>query len=567
MPLFRRKPLEPEQRTGLNVPKAISDAAEIAVYGPGSIPIRPLDQYGPLPLDDGANTKITSAATSALAKIKRKESDAVKSKESEAVKSNSESLTASAMLIGSPAPNPRALAPSAQEWQREALTAPQVNETVAFAASSIETMARHVRFNIEKMSANGVWVESADYNEVLISLRDDSLSQEGMIGSSVRYIFLAGEVYLSVYDGFLPHIVPLSPVEVNGNAVRRTSILGTTYDAASYSAKTIGAGPNTAPAGATYFSPAFLIRAWIPDDLDGKRAFSNMRAASGAIRELQLIDDLTVALLTSRISGAGILLIPDETSFGDDVDDTSSYLSKAITDVASLVVAEPSLPEAHVPIVVTAPSELIASWTILKLSQDTDEKLLTLRADAVKRVERAVDLPELVLNPGNANHWSLAASLEIASNYFVARAAQIVASALTIGLLVPVLPDEEIGTYRIGVVLTGLVSRARAVADALQLWDRGLISDSALREVVGYDDSDGPAKKELGARMFGKIAVAQPTTFGVEYLKSLGITVAIAPSSQAGGTPSGPTGTTQQARTGIDPATVPLPADTPAVQQ
>ena len=459
-------------------------------------------------------------------------------------------LVASAQVIDPNGDKPKSYAPSMQPWQHDALEAPQVNETAAFAASTVETMGRHVRFNIEKINESGVWEEhTKNYQEVLTVIRDDSLSQEGLAGSAVRLLFLAGEVYFSVYSGELPHLVALSPAEVNMNSVRRGSIMGKSYDANTYSSQTIGNIQSTD-------APDYLIRAWQPDDLDGKRAFSNMRSAASAIRELQLIDDLSAALLVSRISGAGILLVPDETAFEDDTDDTASYISKALTDVASIAIAEPSLPEAHVPIVITAPADLIKEWRLLEMNTATEEKLLQLRESANKRVERAVDLPELILDPASTNHWAMATTIEMASNYFVARAAQRVATALTVGLLMQALDTEDIGKYRIGIVLTGLVSRARAMADAIELYDRNLISDKALREIAGYDNSDAASTAEAALRTLTKLALAQPGTFGLALLQKLGIDIEIpvdAPAPDAGGQAIVPVG--QNPNSGNKPVT------------
>lgn len=427
-------------------------------------------------------------------------------------------LLASA-AVTEPSPQRRAVKSVArkgmQAWQRTALEAASTNETVSFAADTIETMARRIRFTVEEFT-EGTWVESKDYNDVLVMLRDDSLSHEGLIGRAARILFLAGEVDFGIYNlDQLGHTVVYSTTELNH---------GDRWPAGRYSLL-------------ANEKPSLMVHAWNPDDIDASLPHSSLRAASKALAEIDLIDKLLAALIVSRLSGAGLLLVPDEVTFGDEVDDTADYIMTSLTAVGGLMLAHPESPESHVPITMSVPSEMIEKFRLLRFNEQVDEQLSGMREAAVRRVERAIDLPELLINGDTANHFALASTLEAASNYFVARAARRVAEAMTIAVLTPALELSDIGRYRIGVNLTGLVSRARAIAEALQLYDRGLLSERALVETAGYDASDMADKDEQAARALRALAMAQPQAFGRALMAQLGLDVEV---DGAGGAGAGP---------------------------
>lgn len=390
--------------------------------------------------------------------------------------------------------NPRTT--SATPDQLEALRSVAVSEDIAYANSVVEGMAKLLRFTVEQ-KIDGRWTEVDSNSELLDLLVSDSGTAEDLLASALGDLFLAGETQLGLFSD---HLVAYSPSEVSDTVVRRASLL-------------------------TDAAPKRLIKVWLPEPENATRSFSPLFSVLPAIRMLRLIDDLTLATVTSRLTGSGILLIPDDTVFlaedGTTLD-TSSQVARMIIQAGAVAIANPSSPSAKVPILITASKETIADWRTLDFGGGADlDALSTLRAEMTARIRRGLSIPEVLIQSDGATHFSLATSLESARQFFVSSAASVLCSALTLSVVRPVLGPD----FRLNVSLLGLVSRVRQLADAINLYDRGLLSDASLLETAGFDASDMPTPEELKNRRFLQLAQSQPASLGVAYLDSLGIPI------------------------------------------
>ena len=259
-----------------------------------------------------------------------------------------------------------------------------------------------------------------------------------------------------------------------------------------------------------------LLRVWTPHPKDVDEPDSPTRSAIPDLREIEALRKREFAELDSRLAGAGVLGLPQDIDFPRGPDDPpgvagfQAMLGRAMA--ASL--SDRSSAEALVPIMFTAPAELLDKIRHMTFWTDLSAQLLPLRESAVRSLGQSLDVPpEVMLGLGSSNHWSAWAISEDAVTTQIKPPLGRLAEALTEGYLRPQL--EEWGAdpdrYVYAFDTAALTVRANRSADAVTFHDKILISDDAARTAGAWEEGDAPDEQEILRRIVQAAALSSPT--------------------------------------------------------
>lgn len=240
------------------------------------------------------------------------------------------------------------------------------------------------------------------------------------------------------------------------------------------------------------------IRVWEPDPERAIEADSPVRSSLDLLEELLLLNAAVKAIARSRLTGRGILLVPKGTKFptlpqnGGTEDD----LIETLMIVAETAIREPESAAATVPIILEVPAESISDFKLITFESNFDELALKLREEAIRRFATGLEMPaEILLGLGDINHWGLWGLTAEAIRLAIEPRLATVCRALTQQWLRPILEAEGVEDWDRWLVWydsSPLRVRANRSETALQVYDRGVISDEALRRETGFDDDDAP---------------------------------------------------------------------------
>lgn len=311
-----------------------------------------------------------------------------------------------------------------------------------------------------------------------------------------------------------------------------------------------------------------VIRIWNPKPGKRMEADSPFRSMLGVLGEIELLTKHIFAQGTSRLTGAGIFFMPDDMTFpappeqdGKPVEVSTSAdgLMMVLGEAMLEPITDPDSPAAVIPICITGPADSIDKAKLLHFWSELDEKALEMRNDAIARFARGMDLPaEKVLgissNSGSGggtsngvSHWGAWQIDEDTIKLHIEPMLALICNALTISYIRPLTGGNE----RLRFDTSTLRLRPDRSKEALDLWDRGIITTKALLREVGFEDIDRLDwnSDEFKTRLLMKTAGGSSTPEQVqEALKALGVDL---------GPLLNPTATPREARP--DPTTQDLP--------
>lgn len=247
----------------------------------------------------------------------------------------------------------------------------------------------------------------------------------------------------------------------------------------------------------------YMVRVWRPHPARYWEADSPTRACLPILRELIGLTRHISAQIDSRLAGAGILVVPSSASaaLASDAADSSAYgapdpFVAALMDSMLRPIENRDDASAVVPLVVTVPDEAADKMSHLTFSTALDSGARDLRDEAIRRLALAQDAPpELLLGSGAMNHWGAWLTREDTVTTHIEPVLALICDALTSQYLRPVLlsaglSEDEVRTLSVGYDVSALVARPNRSEEALNLHRAGAVSDEALREASGFDDSD-----------------------------------------------------------------------------
>lgn len=255
-----------------------------------------------------------------------------------------------------------------------------------------------------------------------------------------------------------------------------------------------------------------LVRVWRPHPRRYSEATAATRSALPVVTELVNLTKHVTAQVESRLAGAGVLVVsdaiqrslrqqalPDGQPFEDDGVDV---FTDALIEAMVTPIGDRDSASAVVPLVVTVPDEAVDKIKHLTFSTPLDAETRELREEAIRRLALSMDAPpELLLGTSGMNHWGGWLVKEETVESHVVPPLRLICGALTTQILHPYLlergvPEDEVDRYVVGFDVGHLVARPNAAADALALYQAGVLSQEALLGAYGYAASDAPAAED-----------------------------------------------------------------------
>jgi len=422
-----------------------------------------------------------------------------------------------------------------QDWQRECYRHYAICGEARFAAKFFgQALSRAVLKVQKKMRKGPVDVTTGPAVEILADLFNGKDGQAQMLEALGTHLTIAGECYLvgrAVDGGDSWEIVSILEMQVSG----------TTW--------TIVYGDGLPPV--TLTDNDVVIRIWNPFPPKRIEADSPMRSLLPVLTEVEWLTRHIFAQTSSRLAGAGLLLLPQGMSFPPppEVDGAPQVTANeadsfmlTLADAMLTPITNPESPSAMVPIVVTAPDDSIDKAKLMHFWSELDSSALEMRKEAIGRFADGMDLPrEQVLGMssnagtggGNSNgvsHWGAWQIEESTIKFHIEPMLELICNALTIGYLRPLLSEgaPEFVAYD----TSALRLRPDRSKEAFELYDRGLLSAETLLTENGFDVDDLPKEDEFHLWLLRKVASgsATPEQVGAA-LAALG--VALGPVLQA----------------------------------
>jgi len=261
-----------------------------------------------------------------------------------------------------------------------------------------------------------------------------------------------------------------------------------------------------------------LIRCWRPHPNDTDQADSFTRSAIVPLREIELLTKREFAELDSRLTGAGIMFLPEGIDFPRDENDPAgiagfmAYIQRA----AGASMVDQSKASAMVPIMATLPDHMIEHLDKIKAINFWSElsaEITPMKDKAIDRLASSAEIPaEVLTGIGDANHWTAWLISEEGIRW-IRGYLGLLADALTRGFLRRALesmgvPDPE--RYAFAFDTSALAAKPNRLEDALKLRELFLLSDVETVKAGAFDESQMPTVTERAAQLLLKVVQTQP---------------------------------------------------------
>jgi hypothetical protein len=290
-----------------------------------------------------------------------------------------------------------------------------------------------------------------------------------------------------------------------------------------------------------------VIRIWLPNPARRIEADSAFRSLLPILSEIEWLTRHVFAQITSRLAGAGILIMPQGMTFPppptvdgsapETTNDADAFML-TLADAMMTPINDPSSPSAMIPIVVTAPDDAIDKPRLMQFWSQLDSHAMELRAEAIRRFALGMDLPpEQILGMAargsqgsttgtGVSHWGAWQVEESTIKLHIEPMLDVIANAIVIGYLRPMIGDDPPAIIIYDT--SSLRLRPDRSKEAFELYDRGLISADALRRENGFDDDDTPTSDEFHQWLLIKVASGSATPEQVQgALSALGIDLGV----------------------------------------
>jgi hypothetical protein len=156
---------------------------------------------------------------------------------------------------------------------------------------------------------------------------------------------------------------------------------------------------------------------------------------------------------------------------------------------------------ALVPLVITVPDQAANLFQHISFNRALDGTSIELRKEAVERLAMGLDAPpELLLGTDRMNHWGGWLMREDVVRAHIEPGLALICDALTSQFLWPVAKANEIENwdqYVIWYSVEHMIMNTDRGKDALDLFDRKILSDATARAANGFDDNDAPQTADV----------------------------------------------------------------------
>jgi hypothetical protein len=298
---------------------------------------------------------------------------------------------------------------------------------------------------------------------------------------------------------------------------------------------------------------SLVVRIWNSDEQFPWLAISPTMPALSVLREVDLYNRKIITQLTSRLASNGILMIPDEVQFPvrDEYSDAADPFVSEWIDVASKAIQNPGSAAAALPMPMRLQADYIEKIRLMTFADNVVQETLDGRDRALQRLAAMLNVPaEVLTGMGSTNHWSASQIEAQAIKVNIAPVVETICRGLTEGYLLPALADTDLSQfdpessgeieyegerYVVWYDASELKEKPDLGERAVQLHDRVVISDEALRRVTGFDEGDAPTDDEREQQILTRLSYnGQQLTNAYEALTG---TPVPAPAASAPGAP------------------------------
>jgi hypothetical protein len=262
-----------------------------------------------------------------------------------------------------------------------------------------------------------------------------------------------------------------------------------------------------------------LIRCWNPHPNDTDQADSFTRSAIVPLREIELLTKREFAELDSRLTGAGIMFLPEGVDFPREESDPAGLAGfmAVMQRAAAASIRDQSDARAMVPIMATVPDSVLPYLDQLKpitFWSELSAEIGNMKDKAIIRLASSAEIPaEVVTGIGDANHWTAWLISDEGIRWIKAGYLGPLADALTRGFLRLALESMGVANperYAFTFDTSTLAAKPNRLDEAVQLHDRFLISDKEVVRAGAFDEDQMPTIEERAAQIVLKLLTTQP---------------------------------------------------------
>ena len=353
---------------------------------------------------------------------------------------------------------------------------------------------------------NGEVTKNADAQAVLDAFFGGPDQQGEFLRQAGIHMTVAGEGYILGVEGADGEDIWRTPaaVEVRGDGIQSYTIEGEKFDPADI----------------------LLIRYWRPHPRKYNLSDSPTRSLLPILSQIDELTKYVSAQADSRLSGAGVLLVPNEITFPSQQTDASGNTSvanaaqgfiKELAETMAAAKANPQSAASRVPGILQGPGDQLEKVRLLTFWTELDDAVGGLRDEAIRRLALGMDMPpEALLGTGDVNHWGAWQIEDALINSHIEPLLALIVDAVTIGYLRVVLQEqldmtpEEALAFKVGTDTSLMRLRPDRSKESAELWDRGELSNEALRRENGFNEDDKPSDEEYKLWLASKIAQVSP---------------------------------------------------------
>lgn len=283
-----------------------------------------------------------------------------------------------------------------------------------------------------------------------------------------------------------------------------------------------------------------LIRCWRPHPNDVDQADSFTRAAIVPLREIELLTKREFAELDSRLTGAGIMFVPEGMDFPRGQDDpeglagSMAYLQRA----AAASMRSQGDAKSVVPIMATVPDHLVEHIDKIRpitFWSELSAEIRPMKAEAIERLARSAEIPgEVLTGIADSNHWT-AWLISDEGIRWIRGYLGLIADALTRGFLRPALVKMGVANperYAFAFDTSTLAARPNRLDDALKLRELFLLSDEEAVKAGAFSVEAMPTVQERVVQVLLRLIQTQPdlildpavqSALGLPQVRSVGL--------------------------------------------
>ena len=240
-----------------------------------------------------------------------------------------------------------------------------------------------------------------------------------------------------------------------------------------------------------------LAVVWRPSPQDHSAPDSPLRSV---VSECEMLVAVRLAMRAGYLSRvpAGIITVPDELNPFPPSTDGSNPLLEDMMTALTAAIKDPGSAAAVAPYLLSGPGDVADKVRHVDLGRRVYPEDIDLAQSLTRQIATGLDIPAELFDLGGMNHWS--AWLVDASAYraHIDPTLRLALDGLTRRIFRPLLQrrlgwsEEEAEQFTLWRDISDLVASPNRVADAVSLFDRGIIAAAPVRRVAGYDETDAP---------------------------------------------------------------------------